>query len=134
MSDQPPDAANVEKWVSQYIAIRDKIKAMDDAHAKAKEEPIAIQNILTGMLQRFMDTSNCESIKTAAGTCYSSTRHTASVADAKAFMQYVIDNSAWELLDKRANPTAVRAFVEAEGALPPGVNLSAIATVGVRRA
>jgi hypothetical protein len=48
-------------------------------------------------------------------------------------MKYVIDNNLFDLLDRKANVTAVKDHVKEKGALPPGVNLSAIETVGVRR-
>jgi len=48
-------------------------------------------------------------------------------------MKFVVDNNKFELLDRRANATAVKDYVAANNVLPPGCNLSAICTVGVRR-
>jgi hypothetical protein len=56
------------------------------------------------------------------------------LADPEAFMKYVIDNQAFDMLDRKANVTAVKEYVQETGALPPGVNLSSIKTIGVRRA
>jgi hypothetical protein len=38
-----------------------------------------------------------------------------------------------EFLESKANKTAVAAYMEANGELPPGVNVSRKLTVGVRR-
>ncbi len=123
----------VDKRIQQYVAIRDRIKEMDEAYEKAKKPLAAAMEEINGWLQQFLDESGSESIKTKFGTCYSSVRYSASLADAKAFMDYVIANEEFELLDRRANVTAVKAFVETNGSLPPGCNLTALRTVGVRR-
>ena len=81
-----------------------------------------------------METAGADNIKTPHGTCYNSTRYTASLADPDAFMTFVRDNNYYDLIDRKANVTACRDHVKEKGALPPGVNLSAIKTVGVRRA
>lgn len=124
---------NVGKWVDHYVKVRDKIKELNEAHDLKVAPLVELQNKLTGLLQGFLESTNSESVKTANGTCYTSTRYSASLPDAGAFMNFVIDNKHFDLLDRRANATAVRAYVETNGALPPGVNLSALRTIGVRR-
>ncbi len=121
------------KRIQQYVALRDHIKKLDEAHEAAKKPFADALNELNGHLQIFLDESGSDSVKTKWGTCYKSTRYTASLLDAQAFMNYVIQNEKFELLDRKANSTAVRAFVEENGGLPPGCNLSALSTVGVRR-
>lgn len=131
---EPTVNATVEKRIEQYISIRDELKRMDDVHEKAKEKLVELQNLLTGWLQSFMEKAGADNIKTKAGTCYSTTRYTASLADSEAFMKHVISTQDFDLLDRKANVTAVRAYVVEHNHLPPGVNLSSISTVGVRRA
>lgn len=123
----------VDKRIAQYIAIRDKLKAMDEAHEKKKEPLVTIQNLLTGWMMALLDKTGSTSIKTKHGTCIASTRYTASLADPSVFMKYVIDNQKFDLLDRRANSTAVKEYVQEHSKLPPGVNMSAIRTLGVRR-
>jgi hypothetical protein len=130
MTDAPD---SVGKWIEHYVAIRDKLKQMEEDHTKKIAPLVDLQNKLTGLLQGFLDQSGSESVKTAHGTCYTSTRYSASLPDAGAFMKFVVDNQQFDMLDRRANATAVRAYVEANGALPPGVSLNALRTVGVRR-
>lgn len=124
----------VDKRVAQYIAVRDAIKAANDKH-EAEIKPLTdLQNMLTGWLQSFMEQAGAENVKTAHGTCYSSTRYSASLADPEAFMKFVRDTNSFDLLDRKANVTAVKDYVAEKNTLPPGVNLSSIKTVGVRRA
>ena len=125
---------DMEKRTSQFIQVRDRIKEIEKEHS-ARIKPLKeLQEILAGRIQAFMAANNLENLKTAAGTCYISSRSTTSLADPEAFMNYVIENKMFDLMDRRANTTAVKAFVKKNKALPPGCNLSTIETVGVRRA
>jgi hypothetical protein len=130
----PTTAATVDKRVEQYIQVRDAIKKANDVHEASIKPLVELQNLLTGWMQNFMEQAGADNIKTAHGTCYSTTRYTASLADPEAFMKHVIATQSYDLLDRKANVTAVREYVEQNTNLPPGVNLSAIKTVGVRRA
>lgn len=134
MPETPTVNATVDKRVQQYVDVRDAIKAANEKHELEIKPLVDLQNLLTGWLQQFMETAGADNIKTAHGTCYNSTRYTASLADPEAFMKFVKDTSSFDLLDRKANVTAVKAYVEEKKTLPPGVNLSAIKTVGVRRA
>lgn len=129
-----PGGEDIGRLIQQFVVVRDAIAKIKARHDEELKEGIALQELLRGKLQAFMDMNNLENLKTEHGTCYTSTKHTASLADADAFMNYVIDNKAFDLLDRRANVTAVKDFVDEHKCLPPGCNLSAIQTVGVRRA
>jgi hypothetical protein len=126
-------AAQVQKRVQQYVAIRDKLAEAEEDHKKAIAPLIETQNLLTSWLTEALSTAGAQSIKTEQGTVYSSTRWTASLDDPKAFMDFIVANQKFDLLDRRANATAVKAFVEEGGSLPPGAKLNAIRTIGVRR-
>lgn len=81
-----------------------------------------------------MKANNMTSAKTEAGTATLSTRYTASLADPDAFMQFVRANDMFELLDRRANATAVKEYVRTnQGRTPPGVNLSALESLSVTK-
>lgn len=124
---------DLAKRVKQYVQVRDVLKRLEDEYNKKRAPLLEVQSLLSGILEHALDQNNAENVKTEHGTFYRSTRYTANLADPDAFMQYVIDNNKFELLDRRANATAVRAFAEKEKSLPPGCNLNAIRTVGVRR-
>lgn len=127
------DPVNMEKRIGQYVDIRDAIKRLDEKQAAERRPLLEIQERLAGILQQFMDANSLENLKTAAGTCYTTTRYTATVADADAFMDFVTTSAKFELLERRANATAVKEYVKTEGSLPAGVSLNGMTTVGVRR-
>ncbi len=119
--------------VKGYVQLRDKLRELDTAHDEKRKPIVDMMNQLSGTLQEFLDKSGSKSVKTEFGTFYASTRYTTSLADPDTFMKYVISNQRFDLLDRRANATAVKQFVEETGNLPPGTNLNALRTVGVRR-
>lgn len=129
-----PKLVTVDQRVGEYISVRDELKKRKEEYEKSIEPLVELQNMLTGWLQRFMEQAGADNIKTANGTCYNSTKYSASLADPEAFMKFVIANQAFELLDRKANVTACRDYTDANNLPPPGVNLSSISTVGVRRA
>ncbi len=124
----------MDEKVQQYIWMRDKLKEMDKKHKEDCQEFKDIQEKLAGAMQLFLDKTGSTSVKTRYGTFYSSTHYTASLVDPDIFMRYIQDNNMFELLDRRANSTAVKDYLTEHNALPPGCNLNAITTVGVRRA
>ena len=127
-----PLQTTVDKRVGQYIQIRNKLKEIDKEYDDKRKPLVELQNILSGWMQEFLTKSNAESVRTAHGTCYQSTRYTASLADPEAFMNFVIANKQFDLIDRKANATACRDYAEEHKTLPPGVNMSAVKTVGVR--
>jgi hypothetical protein len=134
MSDVSDTKDRVQKSldtrVAQYVAVRDKIRKIEKEQIEPLKETL---NLLSGWIMDFLDQAGVKSAKTADGTCGITTRYSASLADAEAFMDFVKANNRFELLDRRANSTAVKDYVQDTGNLPPGVNLSAVKTISVRR-
>lgn len=126
--------ATVDTRIAQYVMVRDKIKEIEDKQEEELKPYKELQTQLQAWLQTHLEKNGSESIKTKQGTVYLSVRYSASLADPDAFMKFVVDNGLYELLDRRANATAVRDYVQENGGLPPGVNLNGIKNVGVRRA
>ena len=119
--------------VKQYIQLRDRIKQIDEAHDTERKKYSILMEEVGGLIQAFLDANKLENLKTEHGTAYVTKRYTASLADPDAFMKFVIDNNEFTLLDRRANATAVREYTEEHKVQPPGVNLTTMQTVGVRR-
>jgi len=128
-----PLNVDIKLRVEQYIELRDEISRLDDEH-KEKMKPFRdLLEKLNGALLDHLNNINSESVRTDAGTVYKTEKTSATIADGDAFMGYVIENRDWDLLDRRANKTAVAAYIQEHGALPPGINFSTTYLVGVRR-
>ena len=124
---------DVDATVALYLKARDAVKSIENRHKEELAGPKKVQEILTGRLIEHMNQTNTTQLKSAHGTCYTSVRYTASLADADAFMKHVISTQDFDLLDRRANSTAVQAYIKKNNIQPPGCNLSAHRTVGVRK-
>jgi hypothetical protein len=124
---------DIDGRVAQYVALRDKKKRMDDAHKEVLKPITEIMEQLEGQLRAHMDETKSDAIKTASGTCYRTTKYHAALADSAAFQNFVKTTGAFDMLDWKANLTAVKDYVKENKALPPGVNLTSFETIGVRR-
>lgn len=130
--EQPQPTVTVDEQVEKYLEIRNLIKEMDDAHSEKLKPLREIQEKIGGWLQAFMEQSGSEAVKTKHGTAYATTKYSATLADPDAFMKFVIANGKFDLIDRRANLTAVKDYVEENSTLPPGCNLTAVKRVNVR--
>jgi len=124
---------DIEKRVGQYVALRDKIKAEDDAHKERMKPARALLEQLNGALLQHLIDIGAENVRTASGTVSRRMERSASLSDPDAFMRFVIGNEAWDLLDRKANKTAVFDFIEENKEAPPGVSTSVTYVVGVQR-
>jgi hypothetical protein len=126
--------ADIGKRVEQFVKLRDLIKSRDDEHKKAMKPLRETLESLNSVLLAHLNDMGGNSIATDAGTAYRTEKKSASLADSEAFMNYVIANQAFDLLDRKANVTAVEEHIKENDAPPPGVNFSSTFVVGVRRA
>jgi hypothetical protein len=80
-----------------------------------------------------LNTVGADNVGTANGTVYKTVKKSASISDMSAFWAYIEANGDFDMVDKKANPTAVEEFIEQNGVPPPGVNWTMMEVVGVRR-
>lgn len=123
----------IDVRVEQYIKLRDKIKEIEARHKEELKVYKETLEKLNAVILAHLTQVGGESIRTSAGTAYITEKKSASLADPQAFMDYVISNEAWDLLDRKANSTAVADYISEHKAPPPGVNFSTTNLVGVRR-
>lgn len=124
----------VDEIVEKYIKLRDKkasIKSEYEANVAKYDDML---DKLESILLNTFNETGIDSVKTAAGTAFVQIRTSASVADWDAyFTGYVLPNQAWEMLERRANKTAIEQYKDANSELPPGINWTEQRVVNVRR-
>jgi nitrate reductase assembly molybdenum cofactor insertion protein NarJ len=124
---------NVEGLVALYVELRDRVAELK---AKLKEETApynkGMRDLEQLMLKHLQDVG-AESVKTSSGTVYQHVERSATIKDKEAFREFVVANQEFDLLDWRANKTAVFDFMRDKAVEVPGVNTSAVMVVGVRR-
>lgn len=123
----------MDDMVRTYVALRDKKavakKAYDNDTAKIDEAMKMIENAI---LRQFDELGGVMSQKTEYGTPYITVRETFSVADRDAYLGFVREQDAWDMLESRIKADAAREYKEQHGELPPGVKYSAIRKLNVK--
>ena len=124
---------DIETRVAQYVKVRDLIKKKEDDHKEQIKPYKKLLEDLNALLLNHLNTIGGNSVATDAGTVYRIEKSSASLSDPQAFMDYVVANGAFDLMDRKANKTAVAEYIKEHGAQPPGVKFTSIFEVGVRR-
>lgn len=119
--------------VAAYIKLRDYKKAAEDEFKKSLQRTVDAMDKLEGELLDHLNTTGANSLSCDDGTVYRNIQTSATVENREAFREYVQAHDLWEAMDIRANKTFVKEFMEREGSPLPGIKVTQLATVGVRR-
>lgn len=126
-------SVTVDKVVAKYIGYRNEKESLEsDTKAKVK---IIKENMakLEAWLKEKADKDGVDSFKTSSGTAFLTTTDFARVEDWDATLGFIKDNDAYDLLEKRVSKTAVRGYIEANKAVPSGINYGTRIDVNVRK-
>lgn len=121
------------EMIDKYVQIRDHKKKVTDEFALTLKPVNDAMEKLENMLLDALNTGQLESIKSEFGTAYKSTVTSATVKDRDAFLDFVLKQRQLEALDVRANKTFVKEYMDKVGPIP-GVEMSSMSKIGVRRA
>jgi len=121
-----------ETRIRHYRFVRDEIKKLDEEHESFMKERRALLSWLGSDLLNMLNATGQDSAKTKEGTAYITTQVSATLRDAEEFRRFVIDGQRWDMLDWRANKTAVKDWVAEHQNEPPGVAYNPVRVVGVR--
>jgi len=130
LTEEKFDAA---KRIQQLIQVKDKIKSLDDEHEERLKPYKEMRDKLERLILGHLIDNNAKNVSTDFGTASVLHRKSASLEDPQAFMNYVIENEAWDLIDRKANAKAVEDFIQSNNSPPPGVKFSDALTLGLRR-
>lgn len=123
-----------DELVKLYVQLRDRRAVRKKEFESLDEQDKAKQERIEGvLLVRFNETGS-ESVRTKEGTAYKHKSTYASVGDRDAFVAHVRATQDFELMDVRANKTAVQQHLETTGDLPPGINWREEIHIRVNRA
>ena len=126
---------DVEEVVQAYLAIRNErdrvLKEYEAVDGELKKDMDEIEKVLLGVCNDV----NANSIKTQHGTVMRKLNERYYCQDWDNFYQFVMENEAVQLLEKRIHQGNFRQFIsEHEGdGLPPGVNVMREYGISVRK-
>lgn len=121
------------QMVALYVKCRDELKVRNDAHKQSVQKIVDVMTKLEGLMLEHLNQTGADSLASPAGTVYKRTETSCTVEDKTAFEEWARDQDSWDALDVKANKTAVKALIDAGKPLPPGVKVTQVALVGVRR-
>jgi hypothetical protein len=124
-----------DKVIEAYVATRDEIAALEEAHKAEIRKLQSIQERREAWLHQFLNDSGQESAKTVSGTAFKKRKEFVSMGDWDQFLQFVQQHQAWELLNRAVNKTAALALMGEERDLSkvPGVKYSTAIEVQINR-
>lgn len=124
---------NVGDVIRTYMVLRNQKSALE-ADTKAKVDTIKQKmEKLEAWIKERADEQGVTSFKSEWGTAFLTTTDYANVSDWDAMLQFVRDNEAYDMLEKRVSKTAVRGYIEANKSVPPGVNYGTKLEVNIRK-
>ena len=124
-----------EKLVKAYIKMRDA-RAVLSAEYEAKDKEIKDQmELIEHTLLDDCKRAGADSIKTGAGTVIRGVKTSYWTSDWEAMHNFIKENDALELLERRVAQRAMGEFLKANpDKMPKGMNVESKYTVTVRRA
>lgn len=127
-------AIPVAQLIEKFIALRAKIHEIKEAHKKQLAPYQDAYVKLEGMLMAELDRAGVTSMRGQAGTISKVTGTSVTVSDWSSTLEYIKSNDEWDLLEGRVSKTAALAVIEETGKPIPGVQVSQVALLHVRRA
>lgn len=131
MSSKEPTVGDV---IKTYMELRTK---RADLEAQVKDQVQSIKEKMTKLesyLKVKMDEAGLNSFKSDHGTAFITTTDYANVADWDEVVQFIKDNEAYDLFEKRVSKMAVRGYIEQNKSIPPGINYGTKLSVNIRKA
>jgi hypothetical protein len=126
-------ALQIKDAVSAYMKLRAQKDALETQIESQVKEIKGKMDKLEAWLKVQMDAQGLTSVKSDAGTAFLTTTDYATVESWDATLQFIREHDAYDLLNKAVNKTAVRAYIEQNKAVPPGVNYGTRLEVSVRK-
>ena len=133
--DQAPVAQDIsiDDVMSRRFQIVEEVAIIQGRH-KAELEPL---NEELGMCEQYIKAEmlkqNMQQVKTGAGQAFFTTKDSVTVDDFDAFVEHIRAAGDWHLLNKAANKTACKEFIEANSAPPPGIKYDSYRDLSWRR-
>jgi hypothetical protein len=126
-------SVNVDDVVATYMKLRSQKEAIE-AEVKDRVSTIkAKMEKLEAWIKEQADVQGVTSFKTKHGTAFLTTTDYANVGDWDAVLGFIRENEAFDMLEKRISKIAVRGYIEANKAVPPGVNYGTKLEVNIRK-
>lgn len=113
---------NYEDAAKRLLECRRELEKLDAEHKAAKAKWVERETALENWFSAKALEDGLENVKTSVGVAYWSAHGSAKVASREALFSHCKDNDSWDLVEARASLSGVKAYIEANGVPPPGVD------------
>lgn len=124
---------NIGDVIRTYMKLRNQKSAIE---AETKEQVAGIKqkmDKLESYIMSALDEQGLTSFKSDFGTAFITTTDYANVADWDAALSFIVENDAYDMLEKRVSKTAVRAYIDESKEVPPGITYGTKLSVNIRK-
>lgn len=123
----------VDAVIKKYMKLRSQKEAVE-AEIKERVDKIkADMAKLEAFLQAKMDADGLTSFKSEHGTAFLTTTDFANVDNWDAVLQFIREEEAYDMLERRVSKAAVRGYIEANKEVPPGIKYGTKLGVNIRK-
>lgn len=122
-----------EELITHYITIRDRKKEMKAKHQLELEPLNNALDLLEDKMLAILNERGAQNTKTPAGTAFKKTQSKCKMVDRDAFLNYVQDHGAWDLITNHVSSEAVQSIIEVAKKPPDGVAVEQEIVVQFRR-
>lgn len=135
MPDGTTNGHQIVDVIRRYVELRDQKEALSEKHAAELKPLNDATALIESWLMGKMNDLGCDNFKTDAGTAFRSTVVRAKVTDWEQLRDFILEHHEVDMLTRSVAGDAVKAYAsEHGGALPPGVELTSLMSLKVRRA
>lgn len=129
---------NADELVAHYLSLRDSFTEERQVLEMLESRVKAAYKVIEDRLRDIADAAGLKSLPTTSGTAYRTTETHVNVSKENwgKFVDYVRDNDAFELIQKRVSKLAVMELLEHNRKLAPediGLTVTSFPVINVRR-
>lgn len=124
---------NIGDVIRTYMRLREQKTAIE---TEVKERVSTLKtkmDKLEAYLKTQMDAQGLTSFKSDSGTAFLTTTDYANVANWDAVLEFIRENEAFDMLEKRVSKVAVRGYIEQTKSVPPGITYGTKLEVNIRK-
>jgi hypothetical protein len=122
-----------DQAVKLYVELRETNKQLEYETEQRVAENKGKMEKLGAFIQLKAERDKLEKVNTRFGTVFWTVGDRCTIANGEVFFNFVRDEEAWELLEKRASKTGVRDFINTMKKVPPGVDYVTFKQINVRK-
>jgi len=124
---------NIGDVIRTYMRLREQKTAIETEVKERVSTLKAKMDKLEAYLKTQMDAQGLTSFKSDSGTAFLTTTDYANVANWDAVLEFIRENEAFDMLEKRVSKVAVRGYIEQTKSVPPGITYGTKLEVNIRK-